>query len=389
MVKINPHFSRLKSPYIFPIIEEKLAALTAKMPASAVINMGVGDIALPLAPAIVKAICSATEEMGRQESHRGYGPSEGYPFLRESLAENKYHGLEISPEEIFVSEGAGNDTVNLQELFSLESRVAIPDPTYPAYLTANIMAGRTDSILTLPCTLDNNFIPQPPSEHVDIIYLCSPCNPIGVAMNREAWEKWIAYARQEQAIIIHDHAYEAFIHSPDVPRSVYEIAGAKEVVIECCSFSKSAGFTGLRCAWAVVPKTLPHNLHAMWKRRQTAKTNGVSYPIQRGAAASLTGEGKKQVREQVSLYMEQAALIHKGLRAMGHSCYGGIDAPYIWWKTPKGMSSWEFFDLLLEKCHLVGIPGQGFGPGGEGFVRLSAFVLPDKAQEALRRFRNL
>lgn len=389
MVKINSHYSRLRSPYIFPIIEEKLAALQAKAPASSVVNMGIGDIALPIAPAVVKAICSATEEMGRQETHRGYGPSEGYPFLRESIAKKRYGQLGISPEEIFISEGAGNDTANLQELFAMDCIVAIPDPTYPAYLSSNIMAGRTDFITLLPCTRENGFLPQPPSHHVDLIYLCSPSNPTGVAMDRKAWEKWIAYAQKEDAIIIHDHAYSSFINSPDVPRCVYEIPGAREVLIECCSFSKSAGFTGLRCAWAVVPKALPHNLHAMWKKRQTTKTNGVSYPIQRGAAASLEAEGKAQAEEQVASYMQQAGVILKGLTEMGHSCYGGIDAPYIWWKTPEGMTSWEFFDLLLEKCHLVGIPGQGFGQGGEGYVRLSAFVTHDKAQEALRRFQNL
>lgn len=389
MVKINPNYSRLSSPYIFPIIEEKLAALSAKVPPSSVVNMGIGDIALPLAPALVKAICSATEEMGRQEMQRGYGPSEGYPFLRECIAKNGYEQFGISAEEIFISDGANSDTVNLQELFAADCSIAIPDPTYPVYLAANIMAGRGDFITFLPCTSENGFLPQPPSYHVDVIYLCSPSNPTGVAMKREDWEKWIAYARKEEAIIIHDHAYAAFIQSPDVPRCVYEIPGAYEVVIECCSFSKTAGFTGLRCAYSVVPRTLPHNLHAMWKRRQTTKSNGVAYPIQRGAAAALTFEGKSQIQGQVSHYMQQAGLIYKGLTDMGYSCYGGIDAPYIWWKTPVGLSSWEFFDLLLEKCYLVAIPGQGFGPAGEGYVRLSAFTTSDKAHEALRRFRQL
>jgi LL-diaminopimelate aminotransferase len=389
MAKINPHYSRLSSPYIFPVIEEKMAALAKQGNAASVINLGIGDIALPLAPAIVTAICSATEEMGRKETQRGYGPSEGYPFLRETIAQNSYRQFGITAEEIFISDGTNSDTANIQELFALDCTVAIADPTYPVYLATNIMAGRGDSITLLPCTTENGFLPQPPDHHVDIIFLCSPSNPTGVALNREAWERWIAYAQREQAIIVHDHAYSAFIRSPDVPRSVYEIPGAAEVAIECCSFSKAAGFTGLRCAYAVVPRTLPHHLHAMWKKRQTTKSNGVAYPIQRGAEASYTPEGKLQVQQQVASYGQQAELLYKGLKQLGYSCYGGIDAPYVWWPTPAGVSSWEFFDQLLEKCHLLTIPGQGFGPLGEGYVRLSAFTTSEKAHEALRRIRQL
>lgn len=389
MVKINPHFARLSSPYIFPIIEEKLAALTQKVPASDVVNLGIGDIALPLAPTVVKAICQATEEMGQHETLRGYGPSEGYSFLRQAVAEKCYAGLGIVAEEIFISDGANSDTVNFQELFAFDCLVAIPDPTYPVYLAANTMAGRRDYIRLLSCTKENGFLPQPPDYHVDIVYLCSPSNPTGVAIDRDLWKKWIAYARKENAIIIHDHAYAGFVHSPNVPRSVYEIPGAKEVAIECCSFSKTAGFTGLRCAYAVVPQSLPHNLHPMWKKRQTTKSNGVAYPIQVGALATLQGDGKAEVTQQVSLYRQQAERIAQGLLAQGHTCYGGIDAPYIWWKTPDHLSSWDFFDLLLNKCHIIAVPGQGFGESGEGYVRLSAFTTPEKADEALRRIQKL
>jgi len=389
MAKINPHFSRLHSPYIFPVIEEKLALLTSQVPPFSIINLGIGDIALPLAPAVVKAICGATEEMGVKETQKGYGPSEGYLFLREGVAKSCYGDLGISPEEIFISDGANSDTSNLQELFAQDSVIAIPDPTYPVYKATNIMAGRADTITLLPCTIENGFLPQPPSTRVDLVYICSPSNPTGVALNRDAWTRWITYARENEALIVHDHAYSAFIRSPDVPRSVYEIPGANEVVIECCSFSKTAGFTGLRCAWAVVPRALPHNLHALWKKRTTTKSNGVAYPIQRGALAALTAEGKQETQEQVDIYMKQAELLSSGLKKLGFSCFGGTDAPYIWWKTPHGMSSWQFFDTLLEKCHLVAIPGLGFGPSGEGYIRLSTFTTSEIAQEALARIRKL
>ncbi len=389
MAKINSHFSRLNSPYIFPIIEEKLAVLQSQVASSSILNLGIGDIALPLAPSVVKAICQATQEMGIQESQKGYGPSEGYAFLRENIAKTCYHDLGISAEEIFISDGTNSDTANFQELFAHDSVVAIPDPTYPVYKATNIMAGRADTIIYLPCTEENDYLPQPPSCRVDLVYICSPNNPTGVALNRKAWEKWIAYAKEHEAVIVHDHAYSAFIRSPDVPSTVYEIPGAKEVVVECCSFSKTAGFTGLRCAWAVVPKALPHHLHALWKKRVTTKSNGVAYPIQKGALAALTPEGKEETKKQVDTYMEQALLLSSGLKKLGFSCFGGLDAPYIWWKTPPGMHSWQFFDTLLENCHLIAIPGLGFGQYGEGYVRLSTFTTAEIATKALERISQL
>ncbi len=389
MARINPHFTNLHTPYIFPIIEEKLADLQKNHPSATVINLGIGDIALPLVPAVVQAICQATEEMGHSTTRKGYGPSEGYPFLRKAIANHEYAHLDISWEEIFISDGTNTDTVNLPELFAHDSRVAIPNPTYPVYLAANTMAGRASSIIALPCTEETRFVPVPPDQPCDLIFLCSPNNPTGVALNRKELQAWVDYARSSHAIIIYDNAYVSFIRSPDVPLSIYEIEGAKEVAIECRSFSKSAGFTGLRCAYTIVPRSLPDGLHSMWKRRQATKSNGVAYPIQRGAEATFSKEGQFQVKAQVASYLEQATYLFDGLQKLGHLCYGGIDAPYIWWKTPKDLSSWDFFDRLLEQCHLIAVPGQGFGSYGEGYVRLSAFTTPNQAEEALCRIQQL
>ena len=383
-MKTNPHYQELKREYIFPIIERKLDELKAKTLPRPVINLGIGDVALPLAPSIISAVCSAMEEMGR--STKGYAPAEGYLFLREAIAQSEFAHVGLSPEEIFISDGANSDAANIQELFSLSCSVAITDPTYPVYRDTNVMAGRGDRILSLPCTKENGFIPQPPDEHCDLVYLCSPNNPTGVAMNRTDLKRWVDWAKKTGAVLLYDNAYEAFITSPDVPKTIFEIEGAKEVAVEFRSFSKSAGFTGLRCAYTVLPKG---PLHAMWTRRQSTKFNGVAYPVQRAAEAVYSPQGRKETQAQVASYMAQARTLREGLQAMGYECAGGVDAPYIWWKTPNGLTSWEFFDRLLTRCHLISIPGTGFGSHGEGYVRLSTFTTEEHAQEALRRIKDL
>lgn len=396
MAKVNPNFQKLRTEYIFPIIEQKLADLQKRVPAASVVNLGIGDIAQPLAPKIVSAICQAVEEMGREGTMKGYGPSDGYLFLKEAIVRHEYAHLGISPDEIFISDGANTDTAAIQEIFSASCVVGITDPTYPVYYATNVMAGRGSKIRFLPATEETRFVPQPPKEHCDLVYLCTPNNPTGVAMNREELSAWVEYAKKEKAILLVDNAYAAFVASPDVPQSIYEIDGAKDVAIEFRSFSKSAGFTGLRCAYTILPRTvLSHSgrkripLHALWNRRQGTKSNGVAYPIQKGAEAVFTPEGMSQTQAQVKSYLMQAKALREGIGALGQKCFGGVDSPYIWWKTPQGLSSWEFFDVLMNKCHLISIPGKAFGTSGEGYVRLSAFTTPEKTTEALKRIQKL
>ncbi len=395
MVKLNPNFSRLKREYIFPIIDQKLAELKKANPQAEMINFGVGDIALPLSPTIAQAISRAVEEMTQTKHIKGYGPHQGYAFLREAIAAHEFSHLGIGPEEIFISDGANSDTVNILDLFSGASVVGITDPTYPAYLDSAILSGKK-KIVFLPCLSKNHFAPQPPRTHCDLIYLCSPNNPTGIAMTREELKQWVDYALKKQALLLIDNAYEAFITSSDVPRSIFEISGAKECAIEFRSFSKTAGFTGLRCAYTILPKTVVArlgkkklSLHSFWDRRQATKFNGVAYPIQRGAEAVYTKQGQKETRAQIASYLAQAKKLKDGLKKLGFSCYGGVDSPYIWCKTPEGKSSWEFFDDLLKKCHLISIPGRGFGAHGEGYVRFSAFTTPEKTALALERFHHL
>jgi LL-diaminopimelate aminotransferase len=386
MVQLNAHFKKLKREYVFPIIERKLAEVREKHPRLSIVNLGVGDVALPLVPHVAEAICKATQEMTTRSGMRGYGPSEGYSFLREAISQKCYPSDNISPEEIFISDGTNGDATNIQELFSAKCKIGIPDPTYPAYLDTAIIGGRLSKVVLLPCTEETGFSPVPPQEHLDIVYLCSPNNPTGVAMTRTQLKTWVDYARRENAVLLLDNAYEAFVTSPDVPRSIYEIEGAKEVAIEFRSFSKSAGFTGLRCAYTVVPKALQQGkLHAMWMKRQSIKFNGVSYPIQKGAEAALSLQGLKETKAQVQQYLEQGKVLNSGLGNLGFSCVGGHDAPYVWWKVPAGKTSWEFFDEILEKCHLISIPGRGFGRYGEGYIRLSTFTTAEQAQLALER----
>jgi LL-diaminopimelate aminotransferase len=395
MIKLNPHFKQLKREYIFPIIDQKLAELKEEHPDVQILNFGVGDIALPLAPSIGKAITDSVLEMTTEKGMKGYGPHNGYLFLREAIAKNEFSPFGMTPDEIFISEGTNSDTVNILDLFSLSSGVGITDPTYPAYLDSTILSGRK-KIISLPCLPENQFAPVPPQEHCDLVYLCSPNNPTGMAMNRSELQRWVDYALREKALLLIDNAYEAFITSADVPRSIYELPGAKECAIEFRSFSKTAGFTGLRCAYTILPKTVKAklgrkflSLHPYWDRRQATKFNGVAYPIQRGAEAVYTKEGQKETRAQIALYLEQATRLKEGLKKLGFTCYGGIDSPYIWCKTPEGTSSWDFFDLLLKKCHLISIPGRGFGSQGEGYVRLSAFTTQDKTTLALERLHHL
>lgn len=395
MTKLNPNFSRLKREYIFPIIDQKLAELKKSKPDVQIINFGVGDIALPLAPSIAQAIQQAVQEMTQESGMRGYGPHNGYAFLREAISEHEFSHLDVGPDEIFVSDGANSDTLNILDLFSQVGAVGITNPTYPAYLDSTILSGHKQ-IIFFPCLEKNDFAPEPPKKHCELIYLCSPNNPTGMAMTRAQLGKWVEYALKKQALLLIDNAYEAFISSPDVPRSIFEIPGAKECAIEFRSFSKSAGFTGLRCAYTILPKSVKArigrkmvSLHSYWDRRQATKFNGVAYPIQRGAQAVYTDIGRQETRAQVASYQTEAKRLKQGLQKLNFTCFGGVDSPYIWWKTPYGKSSWEFFDDLLHQCNIICIPGKGFGSCGEGYVRLSAFTTPDKTSLALERFHSL
>ncbi len=400
MAKLNHHYQKLAGNYLFPEIDKRVEALKKKEPKASLLNLGVGDVTAPLSPTVIAALIAASKEMGDLKTFRGYGPSEGYLFLREAIAKNDY--TDISPDEIFISDGANTDIANLQEIFSIDNRIAIPDPSYPVYVDTNVMAGRTRSLLKtgryggivyLPCIAENGFQPQPPNVHADLIYLCSPNNPTGIAMDRELLARWIKYAKEHEAVLLFDGAYEAFITS-GAPRSIYEIEGAKEVAIEVRSFSKSAGFTGLRCSYTVIPHQLKvrdagalRSLHSLWKRRVDTKSNGVSYPVQKAAAALYTPEGQKEMQELVRTYNERAKVLLEGLKRLGYTVYGGIDSPYIWCKTPPKVTSWEFFDFLLENAHIISIPGLGFGKEGDGYVRFSAFAA--SIAESLFRFKNL
>ena len=403
MTKLNLNYHKLTGKYLFSEIEKRLDALKGKHPAPSFLNLGVGDATLPLFPCVTEALTSAIQEMGIKETFRGYGPSQGYSFLRKKIAETDYR--DISPDEIFISDGAASDLADLQEIFSPDNRVAVIDPGYPAYVDVNVMAGRTRPLLKtgrfggityLHCKEEHQFQPQIPEAHVDLIYLCSPNNPTGIGLTRGTLSRFVEYAKANNSVIIFDGAYEAFVTSQEVPRSIYEIAGAKEVAIEVRSFSKSAGFTGLRCSYTVVPHALKirdaggiHPLHPLWARRVDTKTNGVSYPVQRGAEALFTEEGQKAIAKAIGQYQERAKKLLFGLKSIGYTVYGGVDSPYLWCKTPPKISSWAFFDFLLENAHIVAIPGSGFGPGGEGFIRFSAFANLEVIDETLVRFQKL
>lgn len=402
MAKLNLHYKKLSGSYLFLEIEKRIEALKKNVPHLQLLNLGVGDVSHPLFANVIGALQKAAEEMGEKKTLRGYGPSHGYLFLREAIAKHDYS--HFSPDEIFISDGANTDLANLQEIFSVENKIGVIDPAYPVYVDTNVMAGRTGSwlkagryggIVYLPTRADNEFQPALPSSHVDLIYLCSPNNPTGVTLTKETLTRFVKYAKEHEAVIVFDGAYEAFIRS-GAPRSIYEVEGADEVAIEVRSFSKSAGFTGLRCSYTVVPHALKvrdagsiHSLNALWKRRVDTKSNGVSYPVQRAAQALYSQEGQKALKGAVHSYMERAKLLLEGLKKMGYSVYGGVDAPYIWCKTPPKISSWEFFDFLLAQAQVVTVPGVGFGPSGEGYVRLSAFAELTTVTDTLNRFKTL
>lgn len=402
MARINDNYLKLPGSYLFSEIAKRIAAYREENPQADIISLGIGDVTRPLPAASIAAMHEAVDEMARKESFRGYGPEQGYPFLREAILDHNYtsKGIELSADEIFISDGSKGDCGNIQELFGLDNVAAITDPVYPVYLDSNVMAGRTgdlkadghfDKVVYLPCSEENGFAPELPESRVDMIYLCSPNNPTGTALSAEELSKWVSYARENESIILFDAAYAAYITEKDVPHSIYEIEGAKDVAIEFRSFSKTAGFTGTRCGYTVVPKSVKgrgmdgslHSLHRMWNRRQTTKFNGTAYIVQRGAAAIYTETGQQQVKEIISYYMENAGIIRAGLKEAGLTAFGGVNAPYIWLKTP--MPSWDFFDLLLKKANVVGTPGAGFGPCGENYFRLTAFGDREKTQEAMER----
>lgn len=388
-MKINEHYTALSSNYLFADIAKKVQAFKADNPDAKIISLGIGDVTQPLAPAVVKALHTAADEMAAAASFRGYGPERGYDFLRNAIVENDFRlrGIEIDADEVFVSDGAKSDTGNFQELLSADCVVAVTDPVYPVYVDSNVMAGR--HIVKLPCTAENGFVPELPKEHVDVIYLCYPNNPTGTTLTREQLKVWVDYALQHDALILYDAAYEAFIQSSDVPHSIYEVEGAKECAVEFHSFSKTAGFTGVRCGYTVVPKTLPVPLNQMWSRRQCTKFNGTSYLSQRAAEAIYSEEGKTQIRQTIGYYMDNARHMRSALQSLGFTVYGGEDAPYLWVKTPDGVSSWDFFDKMLRSAHVVCTPGAGFGLSGEGYVRLTAFGNHEQTIEALERIKKM
>jgi LL-diaminopimelate aminotransferase len=407
VARVNEHYLKLKSSYLFVEIARRVREFQAAHPDARIIRLGIGDVTQPLAPAIVRALHEAVEEMARPETFRGYGPEAGYEFLTGLIAERDYRarGIAVSPDEIFVSDGGKQDTGNIQEIFARDCVVAVTDPVYPVYVDSNVMAGRTGpidaggrypGIVYLPCTADNGFQPALPDRPPDLIYLCYPNNPTGAVMTPAVLQRWVDYARRHGSVILYDAAYEAYVREAGVPRSIYEVPGAREVAIEFRSFSKTAGFTGTRCAFAVVPKELTGlaptgermSLHALWHRRQSTKFNGVPYIVQKAAAAVYSEEGARQVRAQVDGYMENARIIREGLEAIGLTVYGGRNAPYLWVKTPSRLDSWGFFDRLLQAAHVVGTPGAGFGPSGEGYLRLTAFGRRDETEEAVERIRK-
>lgn len=402
MIRINENYLKLKASYLFADIAKRVQAFTAANPGRPLIRLGIGDVTEPLPPVCVAALHAATDEMSRRESFKGYGPEQGYAFLREAIAAHDYaaRGCPIAADEVFVSDGAKCDCGNIQEIFATEGlRLAIPDPVYPVYVDTNVMAGRTgpnvdgryEGITYLECTPENGYVPALPTSAVDLIYLCFPNNPTGAVATREQLTAWVRYAQQHRAIILFDSAYEAFIRDPAIPRSIYEIPGADEVAIELRSFSKTAGFTGTRCAYTVVPKKVvgydaagrPHPLHPLWNRRHTTKFNGVSYPVQKAAAAVYTPEGQAQVKALADFYLGNAALIRSAMTQLGFRVVGGDNAPYIWVNT--GRDSWAFFDLLLNQAGVVCTPGAGFGRCGEGHVRISAFNSRENVETALER----
>lgn len=402
-MKMNENFLKLQSSYLFSTIAKKVAAYQAAHPQADIIRLGIGDVTRPLPPAVTGAMHKAADEMAKAESFQGYPPEYGQDFLLEKIRTYDFaaYGVELDADEIFVSDGAKSDTGNIGDIFDTDNVVAVCDPIYPVYVDTNIMAGRSGDLMSngrwskfvyLPCTADNHFLPELPTEHADLIYLCFPNNPTGMAIDFDGLKQWVDYANREGSVILYDAAYEAYITQEGIPHSIFQIEGAKTCAIEFRSFSKTAGFTGVRCAYTVIPKELKRNgvsLNSLWARRQATKFNGVSYITQRAAEAVYSEEGRREVREVIRYYQKNARVIAEGLRAAGFSTWGGVNSPYIWLKTPDGLSSWDFFDQLLEKAQVVGTPGSGFGPAGEGFFRLTAFGDAKRTVEAIERIANV
>ena len=397
MAKINENFLKLEDSYLFSTIAKKVAEFQKNNPEKKIIKLGIGDVTKPIVPAVIEAMHKAVEEMGTIEGFRGYGPEQGYEFLRKAIIENEYKDLGIELDEIFVSDGAKCDCGNIVDIFGENNKVAITNPVYPVYVDTNIMSGKKENIVYLPVLEKNNFVPELPKEKVDIIYLCFPNNPTGMAISKQDLKNFVDYAIENKAIILYDAAYEAFITEEDIPHSIYEIEGAKDVAIEFKSYSKTAGFTGLRCGYVVIPKSVKGytqsgdtvEINKLWNRRTTTKFNGTAYVIQRAAEAVYSEEGKEQIKANIKDYLENAKIIKEGLIEAGFTVYGGINSPYVWLKTPNNMSSWDFFDELLEKANVVGTPGSGFGSCGEGFLRLTAFGTKENSIEAIKRIKEL
>ena len=404
MVQINPNFSKLPGSYLFSEIGRRVAAYSRENPDAPLIRLGIGDVTRPLVPAVTQAMARAVAEMGTSGGFHGYGPEQGYDFLRQAIAEHDYRarGVAVDPEEIFVSDGAKSDCGNIGDIFGPDNVVAVCDPVYPVYVDSNAMAGRAGDydpatgrwsrLVYLPCVRENGFVPAIPEGRADMVYLCFPNNPTGAMATRAQLKAWVDWANANGSVILYDSAYEAFISEPDLPHSIFEIEGARTCAIEFRSFSKTAGFTGTRCAYTVVPRELERegvSLNALWNRRQTTKFNGVPYVVQRGAQAVYTPEGQAQVRETISYYQRNARVIREGLSRAGLEVYGGVNAPYIWVKTPHDMGSWDFFDLLLRRAHVVTTPGAGFGPSGEGYIRVTAFWEAQQAVQAVERIQSV
>lgn len=404
MFRINENYLKLPGSYLFSAIGRKVSEYGAAHPDKKIIRLGIGDVTQPLVPAIIEALHGAVDEMGRAETFRGYAPDLGYEFLRDVIAREDYQarGCQISADEIFVSDGAKSDSANVQEIFSQDSRIAVCDPVYPVYVDSNVMAGRTGSydreketwsnVTYMPCTAENQFVPRLPEETPDLIYLCFPNNPTGAVMTKPQLQEWVDHANRVGAVIIYDAAYEAYVSEEGVPHSIYECQGARTCAIELRSFSKNAGFTGVRLGFTVVPKDLKCGdvaLHSLWARRHGTKYNGAPYIVQRAGEAVYSEAGRAQLKEQLAYYRDNARIIYEGLKEAGYTVSGGVNAPYIWLKTPKGMTSWEFFDCLLERANVVGTPGSGFGPSGEGYFRLTAFGSRENTLEAMDRVKGL
>jgi LL-diaminopimelate aminotransferase len=409
MTKINQNYLQLQGSYLFSEIAKRRTKFIQENPQAAIISLGIGDVTRPLPDAVISSLHTAVDEMANEQSFRGYGPEQGYDFLIEQIIKNDYaaHGIQLKNNEVFVSDGSKCDVGNIQEIFSLDSIIAVQDPVYPVYVDSNVMAGRSgtynketnryENIVYLPCNAENNFKPELPKQKVDLIYLCYPNNPTGMTLTKDELKVWVDYARDNNCILLFDSAYEAYIQEEDVPHSIYEIEGAKEVAIEFRSLSKTAGFTGTRCAYTVVPRELKARdedgneitVNDLWNRRQTTKFNGVSYITQKGAAAIFSDAGKQQIAQLVDYYMTNAAIIREGISSLGIQVYGGVNAPYIWLKTPSGLGSWEFFDKLLSEAHIVGTPGVGFGQNGQGYFRLTAFGSRENTEKAVDRFSKL